>query len=381
MPKYAVVSGDSHLEISPDRWTPRVPAKFRERAPRLIKLHEGGDAVVIENRPLYVVGLALAGLPYDQHSPLGMSYEGAPGAGSPEERLKEQGADGVDAEILFTSSGNASFWRGISDDAAYKAVIHAYNEFLVEDYCSVAPDRLVAMGIMPETSVDDAVAELEYCARAGLKGVALNAFPSGKSFPLPEDDRFWAAALDLNMAVTVHVAMRADGNQVFKYKQVPAGVTVRGDPIRQLMRFGLSAANAVQMVMAEVFERFPRLQVYFAETMIGWIPYAFAQVDDIYERSKYWAERLYSLEPLPRRPSEYLAEHCYWGFLRDPVGVQIANEHGIEKAMWGNDFPHSAGDWPHSQELIDEMFATTPPGQKHRFLAGNAVEFFHLKES
>jgi predicted TIM-barrel fold metal-dependent hydrolase len=67
--------------------------------------------------------------------------------------------------------------------------------------------------------------------------------------------------------------------------------------------------------------------------------------------------------------------------LRDPVGVQIASEHGIEKAMWGNDFPHSAGDWPHSQELIDEMFATTPPGQKHRFLAGNAVEFFHLKES
>src|SRR2546425_5035300 len=38
---------------------------------------------------------------------------------------------------------------------------------------------------------DDAIAELEHCARLGLKGVNLGVFPNGKAYPMAEDDRFW----------------------------------------------------------------------------------------------------------------------------------------------------------------------------------------------
>ena len=65
--KYRLFSADSHLEISPERWTERVPAKYRDRAPRLVKLPNGGDGIIIEGRPLYVVGLAIAGKPYERH--------------------------------------------------------------------------------------------------------------------------------------------------------------------------------------------------------------------------------------------------------------------------------------------------------------------------
>jgi hypothetical protein len=61
--KYPIFSADSHLEISPQRWTGRVPEKFRDRAPRLIKLPNGGDGIVVENRSVYVLGLAVAGKP------------------------------------------------------------------------------------------------------------------------------------------------------------------------------------------------------------------------------------------------------------------------------------------------------------------------------
>ena len=63
MAKYNVVSADSHLEIAPERWTSRVPVKYRERAPRLIKLPNGGDGIIIEGRSLYVLGLAITGVP------------------------------------------------------------------------------------------------------------------------------------------------------------------------------------------------------------------------------------------------------------------------------------------------------------------------------
>ena len=59
---------------------------------------------------------------------------------------------------------------------------------------------------MPMTTIEDALAELEHCAALGLKGVLLSSFPNGMAYPQPEDDRFWAAALDMQMPLTVHVA-------------------------------------------------------------------------------------------------------------------------------------------------------------------------------
>jgi hypothetical protein len=58
--KQRLFSADSHLEISPERWTARVPKQYRDRAPRLVKLPNGGDGIIVEGRPLYVVGLAIA---------------------------------------------------------------------------------------------------------------------------------------------------------------------------------------------------------------------------------------------------------------------------------------------------------------------------------
>ena len=49
------------------------------------------------------------------------------------------------------------------------------------------------------TTIEDSLKELEHCAALGLKGVVLSAFPNGMAYPLPEDDRFWAAALDMQM--------------------------------------------------------------------------------------------------------------------------------------------------------------------------------------
>ena len=50
---YRVISADSHLDLAPDRWTHRVPAKWRDRAPRRVKLENGADGVAIENRAVH----------------------------------------------------------------------------------------------------------------------------------------------------------------------------------------------------------------------------------------------------------------------------------------------------------------------------------------
>ena len=379
--KYRLLSADSHLEFSPDRWTDRVPAQHRDRAPRRVKLTDGGDAVIVENTPLYVLGLAITGKPPEEHLLSGVSYDDGPGGGSPERRIREQEQDGVDGEIMYSQA--AGRWRGIGDDAAYRAVIHAYNEFLVEEYCAVAPDRLMAMGTIPVTNVEDALEEMEYCARSGLKGVALMTFPSGKGYPSSEDDRFWAAALDLNMPLTVHGSLKRQGPS-FKYERTPwaGGVTSKGsaDPVPSLARFGNdSCVNGIQLALAGVFDRFPKLRLYFAETMVGWIPYTLEQVDDNWRRNRHWMARDYGVKAPARPLSEYIREHCWWSFLYDPFGVRVRHEAGIGRIMWASDFPHSASDWPHSREFIDEMFVGVPEEERYQILVGNAVDYFHLE--
>lgn len=377
--KYRLFSADSHLEISPSRWTDRIPEKYRDRAPRLVKLANGGDGIIIEGRPLYVVGLAIAGKPYERHELRGISYEGSEGAGSPEQRLKEQDQDGVDGEILYTSASNLSFWRGIKNDDAYLATVHAYNTFLAEEYCTANRDRLVALGAIPTHSVDAAVKEMEYCAKAGLKGMMLNTFPSGKSYPTAEDDRFYAAALDLNMPLSVHVAMGLPDGPLFKYDKDPGEVAFGGDPIRVLTRFGgNSGLNAVQLLLSGVFDRIPKLRIYWAETQMGWLPYYYDQLDDVYKRSKHWMQRYFDLQPLKQEPSAYFREHFYWGFIYDRIGMRMRYDIGVDKVMWGNDFPHSAGDWPNSQRVIGDLFSTVPADEKQKMLVDNAVNFFHL---
>ena len=380
MASFNVISADSHLEISPERWVGRVPIEHRDRAPRLIKLPHGGDGIVLEGRDVYVLGLAITGRPPEEHRLFGINYEGSPGAGTSEQRAKEQDQDGVDAEVLYTSAGNARFWRGIGSDDAYNAVIHAYNEFLAEEYAPGAPGRLYPMGVIPQSTLDAALAELEYCGDAGLKGIMLSTYPSGKGQPTPDDDRFWAMALDMNIPVTAHVNFMGRQGPYLQYKKRPSEAAFGADPVRAMTRFaqGEHMSVVVSMMLAGVFDRFPGLQIYFAETMIGWLPEWTEQLDDTYERNRYWMERDFGLEPLARSPSDYLRANTWWGFISDPFGVRVCAELGIDNVMWGSDFPHSASNWPNSHELFDRMFGSVSDDVRTKLVHDNAVRFFHL---
>ena len=135
-----------------------------------------------------------------------MTVDDTAGVGPPEQRLREQDMDALHAEVLFPNMQvGPRLWSTLADQDVYRATVRAYNDWLGEEYCAVSRDRLIGLGVIPWTNVDDAIAELEHCAKLGLKGVNLGVFPSGKAYPSPADDRFWAAAVDMKMPLTVHV--------------------------------------------------------------------------------------------------------------------------------------------------------------------------------
>ena len=227
---YNIISGDSHLDLSSDWWVPYVPEKWRARAPRRVTLGDGNEALIIENRP----PMSPTGLVGTVHRDRLVRFD-SEGGGPPEQRLREQDLDGVDAEILYTHPMYTRFWRGIREDEGYRAMIHAYNRWLIEEYCPYAPDRLIAMAVIPDTGLAHAMEELEFAKESGFKGVGLQKFPSGKGYPTPEDDRFWQAALDMEMPLTTHTvsgSTRAsrDG-PLFQYPKEHRGSGGERDPI------------------------------------------------------------------------------------------------------------------------------------------------------
>ncbi|HEY7221534.1 MAG TPA: hypothetical protein VH985_24395, partial [Candidatus Binatia bacterium] len=112
--QYRYISADSHLEIDSKAWLDHIPAKYRDVAPRLVRQPDGSDAWFIGDkitRPAAAADL-YGGKGRDNYLPFNGRYEGTPGTGSAEQRLREQDQDGIDAEVLFPSQqGGPKFWR------------------------------------------------------------------------------------------------------------------------------------------------------------------------------------------------------------------------------------------------------------------------------
>jgi predicted TIM-barrel fold metal-dependent hydrolase len=381
---YRYISADGHFESPPEQWTHRVAKPYRDRAPRRIKLANGRDALLLEGRQLIYGGTSLyGGRSPEAFDPTVLDFDNTPGCGSAEQRLREQDQDGIDAEVLFALDVRNT---AIRDKAAFLAVIKGFNDYLAEEYCAVDRDRLIGVAVLPNIGAEEDVAEVERCKRMGLKGVWLSTFPSGQSYPTPEDDRFWAAALDLEMPIIVHTSfptkVGSRETRLFKYPREPQGEErPPTDFVQRFARQGphhSGSVEASQLVVSGVFDRFSKLQIYWAENNVGWLPYFYEQIDHEYQINRFWAERCLGLPRLKHAPSQYLKEHAHWGFFEDRVGVRLRYEVGVDRMMWSTDFPHVVTRWPGSLRVLESQMAGVPQEERWNMVAGNAIKFFRL---
>ena len=102
--------------------------------------------------------------------------------------------------------------------------------------------------------MDDAIAEMKRCKEMGLISMCLANWPNGGPTPAPEDDRFWAAALDLEMKISPHVNFGGGPSLTGQGTGVSAESAVTGTMVNQgpVLTIGRMMTNGV-------FDRFPKL--------------------------------------------------------------------------------------------------------------------------
>jgi hypothetical protein len=137
---YRYISADSHLEIDSKHWLLRVPQKYRALAPRLVRQADGSELVrtlfVPPPRPISTAARAAINAPRSAEDMKALPAWAARNSGS-----RNRTRTTSTPRCFPSQQGGPKLWRRIDDNAAYKAVVRAYNSWLAEEYCAAASER------------------------------------------------------------------------------------------------------------------------------------------------------------------------------------------------------------------------------------------------
>ena len=378
--KVKVISADGHVIEPPDMWQRFLPRRYLDRAPKLVKDPEGGDAWELEpGTPPMPLGLVTSSGPwgrrYEENGWYGSSYDTIrQGAFSGKHRIEDQDLDGVDAEVIFPSQRTMSSFMAQEDDGYHLAGVEAYNTWLHDDFNAVDPRRLVGLAQMPGVDLKSSVGFLREAKAAGFRGVIISAYPSGNPTLTRDDDPFFAAAEEETMPVHIHSGLSQAGRRQ-KGSGAAAAVIAGGLPSLEQMGGAVATASDFmsRFIYSGLFDRYPALQMVAAECGAGWIPHFLEHMDD-----HWWRNRVWTKSQLEMLPSEYFRRNWVATFIREPFAVQTRYWIGIDNLMWSTDYPHHRNDWPYSRRIIEDSFIGVPAHDKEQMICGNAMRVYGL---
>ncbi len=352
---YHLISADSHINEPADLWTSRVPAKFRDRVPRVERFEEG-DAWVIEgvDGPMPIGLNACAG----QDPRLRQNWvrfdEIRSGGWDPAARVREIEVAGVDAEVLYPSPRIYQSVAANEEPDFHLALVQAYNDW-IDEYASYDLLRFRALPLLPNRGVEMALAEIDRVgSRTSTGGFLISAFPHGSLSPDPGDDPVWASLEEGDITLAIHVSLQ---------NTMPAQKNLLALPAAT--RFLGASTHLIELIFSGIFDRFPNLNLVFAEVDCGWVPYFKEQLDDGYYRYRFRFD-------LAKLPSEYIEQHVHFTWVTDTYGIDNRHHIGVDKMLWSSDYPHGSSNYPNAWSPTMAAMAGVSLEERSLMLVENA---------
>jgi len=298
------------------------------------------------------------------------------------ERRGDLEGDGVVAEVIFPNTVPPFYDRAFhvsppprpDQYERWRKGTQAHNRWLAE-FCSDEPHRRAGIGLIHLNDVDDAIEDVEWIANNGLRGGVLLPLPSPSDVhvkPLyhSDYDRLWAAIQDHDLVLNQH---SGQGSPEYAKEQ-------GGDALWVLEMPFYVQRGFCQLIMGGVFERFPKLRYILTESGCAWAPALMKSLDGIFAGMKmgmmgevdYSKSRILS-EP----PSFYAKRNCWYGAsFPSPRDIQGREIVGKDRILWGNDYPHYEGCYPHSRENMRWAFSGVPEEEVRMMLSENAAALY-----
>ena len=298
-------------------------------------------------------------------------------------RNTQQDEDGVVGEVIFPNTVPPFFPSFVlfaappkpDDYERRRAGIHAHNRWLV-DFCGRLPERRAGIGQIFIHDIDDAIEDVTWCKESGLRGgILLPTIPPDVDWikPLnhPDYDRLWKVCEDLEVPINCH-----GGTGSPAYAPVPSSALIMLSEVSHYSRRPL-----LFLLLSGVFERFPNLKFVMTEQGCTWMPPLLKQLDGVLagvrDKGAIGELRFKPEHVLPHSATEYFQQNVWMGVsFPQRSDIAAARELGIEKFMWGSDFPHDEGTHPYTREHLRQLFSDWSEADLRKVLAENAADVY-----
>lgn len=378
--RYLLITADSHAGPSPEGYGPYLEKKWQGDYQDWLK-----ESAQLAQMMRQVMGNRSIGVDGDPDEVGDRNWDSG-------RRIRETEADGVVAEVIFSNTSPPFAPTMLSefgeaeagDDYARRwAGIKAHNRWLA-DYCKEAPHRRAGICQIFLPFVKESVEEIRWAKENGLTGGVLltGAAPGSDLEPLysPAYEPIYAVCEELGMPLNHH----AGGGTPDFGNYLPQSLAM------YMLEVTWWAHRTLwHLMFSGVFERYPNLQFVLTETGLSWAMPVLDKLDAFYDRMKnndQCSEHIFGAPTVAKMsltPSEYFKRQCHIGasFL-PPAECAHRYEVGLDKVMWGSDYPHVEGSHPYTREHLRLTFAGVDPDEIQQMVGLNtaAVYGFDLEK-
>ena len=391
-----IISVDDHIVEPATVWRDRLPRKYADVGPRIVRAPLGemtfvggkftvrmgtdgppADWWVYEDlqRPLTRLDAAV-GFAREEVTLRAVTYEEMrPGAWQVAPRLADMDLNWVESGLCFPTFPRfcGQTFSEAKDKELALLCVRAYNDFMVEEWCGPSQGRLIPLIIVPLWDAELAAAEVRRNAARGVHAVCFSELPPRLGLPSIHDkerywDPFFQACNETQTVINMHIGSSSQMPSTSKDAPAAVGST---------LTFANSAYSLVDWLMSGVFSRFPDLVIAYSEGQIGWLPYVLERADVVWAENRGWggiADTV--LEP----PSQIFRKHVYGCFFDDAAGLRNLDAIGADRVTYETDYPHSDSTWPHSLKVAQEQMVHLDDATVYDLVRGNAIRMLHLNE-
>ncbi|ACC43146.1 metal-dependent amidohydrolase [Mycobacterium marinum M] len=366
-----LISVDDHTVEPPNMFKNHLSAKYLDDAPRLVHNPDGSDMWKFRDTVIPNVALnAVAGRPKEEYGlePQGLD-EIRPGCYNVDERIKDMNAGGILASICFPSfPGFAGRLFATEDPDFSVALVQAYNDWHIDEWCGAYPARFVPMAIPVIWDAEACAAEVRRVAKKGVHALTFTENPAAMGYPSFHNEYWnplWKALCDTNTVMNIHIG--SSGRLAITAPDAPMDVMITLQPMNIVQA-------AADLLWSRPIKEYPDLKIALSEGGTGWIPYFLERADRTFEMHSTWTHQNFG----GKIPSEVFREHFLTCFISDKVGVALRNMIGIDNIAWEADYPHSDSMWPGAPEELWDVLSVNdvPDGEINKMTYENAMRWY-----
>lgn len=206
-------------------------------------------------------------------------------------------------------------------------------------------------------------------ARPSKPGLASIAIPAEVecSYRDPKFEALWEVLDDIGLPISIHSGTSTGEPFAARFARLGMGMGVVDTKIVLPLR------ALADLLWSAIPAHYPNLRFVLVEGGLGWIASVLGLMDH------WWKDHHRWMEPkLELAPGTYFKRQSWATFEDDRAGILTGELPGVDRLMWGSDYPHTEGTFPNSAEQIFRDFDGVSRDERYLMVAGKAAKLYGL---